>query len=156
MRVGAISFLPCAASQQDLRPNHCTASNPHHPFIIAARSPQLLFFSSQFCEALFAVIIAAQSPQLLFFPLNFVRHYSDHHQSISCRIFWQLLCYFVKVEDSQPSSSQSVVGVSKLNLGIAIKLIHLNLVLLLFNTISAVVVTIPEVDNMNATIFKRI
>ena len=112
MRVGAISFLPCAASQQDLSPNHCTASHPHHPFIIAAQSPQLLFFASQFCEALFAVIITAKSHQLLFFLLNFVRHYSDHHQSISCRVFWQLLCYFVKVEDSQPSSSQSV-GVFK-------------------------------------------
>ena len=88
MRVGAISFLPTLLLSRTWAP---TSALPHTLITRLSLQPNRL----NYC----------------FFLLNFVRHYSDHDQSISCPIFWQLLCYFVKV-DSQPSSSQSV-GVFK-------------------------------------------
>ena len=77
MRVGAISFLPTLLLSRTWAP---TSALPHTLITRLSLQPNRL----DYC----------------FFLLNFVRHYSDHHQSISCRTFWQLLCFFVKVEDS--------------------------------------------------------
>ena len=55
MRVGAISFLPSGASQQELRLTHqCNTPHPHHPFIIAPT----FYFTSISCRSFIDVFLS--------------------------------------------------------------------------------------------------